>query len=66
METRSTHQPMGVGHSHGSMGSDPQWVILFCTHGYHHNEVLLSSLQMATSMLLLLWTWWWWCQLGQR
>ena len=29
-----THQPMGVGCSHGLMGSNPWWVISFLTHGY--------------------------------
>ena len=31
--TTHTHQPMGVGHSHGCMGHNPQWVNSHCTHG---------------------------------
>ena len=27
-----THRPMGVGHSHGCMGHNLQWVNLHCTH----------------------------------
>ena len=49
METH-THQPMGVGHSHGSMGSNPWWVISFLTHGY----ALYSTLVVVRVAVLTL------------